>query len=189
MNMYRKQQRAERTGFTLIEVALAVVVVGIGVLGLFALISTGLDASAKAVATTQASYFAAASLNALRAEAVKEAQATNWAGFWDPFKAGVKTLTVPAPAAWVPGSELKIYGDGKVRAITFLNRTSHTDTPSDSKIPTGTLRYKVTVTELASARQIKSVALQVWPGAGSSKTPDYKAALSFYSEFPDVGSL
>jgi len=180
--------RAKRMGFTLIEVALAVTVAGVGVLGLFALISTGLDASAKAVATTQAAFFADASLNALRAEAVQAAQATNWANFWDPFAAGTTTLTVAAPAAWVPGPALNVHGDGALYEITFLNNPLHAVGSSASKIPTGSLRYKMKVTkDPTSARHVQRVSLQVWPGTGNA--PKDKDALVFYSEYPDVGNL
>lgn len=195
-----------RNGFTLMEVALAVVVVAVGVLALFALISTGLDASAKAVSTTQAAFFADATFNALRTTNVFVSQNGNWSNFWGRFasgaiNAGTPYLSVPAPTNWVgygSAQELKVYGvttlANKCRELRFRNLPTR---GTGTNMPSGALRYRLSVSNAPPSytRSTRLVTLFVWPGPGNGSSPitiqdaDDKKALAFYSEFPDVGSL
>ena len=189
------KQRRNKCGFTLMEVALAVVVVAVGVLGLFALLSTGLDSSAKAVATSQAAFFANATFGALRSTSAEAAQvSTNgWDTFWQSFVSGTSTgtLSVPVPAAWQgygTAQELKVRGNNTIYALSFVNQPWRTTAVTN--IPTGVLRYRITVTnDLMSTRRCRGVTLRVWPGNGplsGLRDPD---AVVFHSEFADVGSL
>lgn len=89
-------------GFTLIEVAIAVLVVSLGVLALAALFSQGLSASAKAVGDTHSSMFAENVFNGLRARSLLEAEKqllTNrntWVDFWTNFVYGNTSITIAA---------------------------------------------------------------------------------------------
>jgi len=88
-------------GFTLIEVAIAVLVVSLGVLAVAALFSQGLSASAKAVGDTHSSMFADNVFNGLRARSLLEAEkqtVTNptWVNFWTNFICGGTSITIAA---------------------------------------------------------------------------------------------
>lgn len=91
---------AGRGGFTLVEVALAVVVVAVGVLAAFALIGTGLDSSAKAVAETRAALFADDVFNSLRTrnDQAMESGPAAWLTFWNNFR----TCTGPESDRFLP---------------------------------------------------------------------------------------
>jgi prepilin-type N-terminal cleavage/methylation domain-containing protein len=60
----RMKSKCGDTGFTLIEVALSIAVLALGVLALYTLLSTALDTSAKAKADSQAAMFADGVFNA-----------------------------------------------------------------------------------------------------------------------------
>jgi hypothetical protein len=177
-----------------------VVVVGVGVLGLFALLSSGLDSSARAVATTQATFLADATMNALRARSALAAQSNQWATFWSNFAGGSEQLTVPVPAAWQgfgSATELKIRADdgsntnntpANVRTLVFLSKPLRGTTLA--KIPHGQLRYRLKVSAVAdSGRELRRATLLVWPGAGPTDRMKNENAIVFYSEFANVGSL
>jgi Tfp pilus assembly protein PilV len=89
-----------KAGFTLVEIALAILVVAIGVLAIFALLSSGLDNSVRAIDDTHAAMFADNVFNGLRATSVSLAEKQNqlvkpqpvlgstncpWETFWDAF--------------------------------------------------------------------------------------------------------
>ena len=69
-------------GFTLVEVALALLVMAIGVLAVFSLLSAGLDASARAVDDTHAAMFADSVFNSLKSLSLNwgevEAKSNKW---------------------------------------------------------------------------------------------------------------
>jgi Tfp pilus assembly protein PilV len=86
--------RAKRGGFSLVEVCLAVLVVGLGILSIFSLFPTGLAASESASADTEAGLFAEEVLSGLQASA-SEATWTKWKAndFYVPnIKIGVADL-------------------------------------------------------------------------------------------------
>jgi prepilin-type N-terminal cleavage/methylation domain-containing protein len=67
-----------RRGFTLIEVALALMVVGVGLLAVFQLFPAGLRAGFDATAETRAAQFADMVFNGMRARAADTANPLNW---------------------------------------------------------------------------------------------------------------
>ena len=123
-----------RCGFTLLEVAIAIAVVVIGILALFALISAGLDASSRAVADTQAAMFADSVFNGIKASSLKASEKGKnaagdivWRIFWYDFQDGATNITVAADTQWKPvlttltdprggtytaNRPLTVYGDG-----------------------------------------------------------------------------
>jgi prepilin-type N-terminal cleavage/methylation domain-containing protein len=187
---------ARQDGFTLMEVALAVVVVGVGVLGMVALLSGGLDASSKASSTTQAAFLADATMNALRARSTEMAQSNRWDEFWNNFALTAnEKLTIPVPPAWQGyggAQEIKIYGNGTKQALAFLSNANNFRGSSIWNIPHGKLRYQLSVSNAPpspSSRGLRYVTLRIWPGAGRTDNLRDENALVFYSEFANVGSL
>ena len=91
-----------RSGFTLIEIALAIAVVGIGVLAAFALLTTGLDSSARASEETQAAFLADSIFNTMRVYSAQEARLgpNNFGAFWDETAAGTRKLPVAFQRIW-----------------------------------------------------------------------------------------
>lgn len=155
-----------KAGFTLMEVALALAVVVVGILALFAMISGGLDASTRAVADTQAAMFADSVFGAIRARSLGAAASTNetWEGFWTSFAKGQQSVTVPCPdmwqmegssKVWVPQPNARLPGypgywdtvDGGTISVTnmasliFLNVPAHD--PAVTNIVNFALRYSL----------------------------------------------
>ena len=148
----RAGNRSRRAGFTLLEVAIAIAVVVIGVLALFALISAGLNASGKAVADTQAAMFADSVFNGIKAVSLKasdEGKDANgnvaWRVFWQDFKNGDTNISVPGSELWKtePNEPLAIYGNGgrgsrggaysSVHALRFESIPQHDSGEDDAE--------------------------------------------------------
>jgi type IV pilus modification protein PilV len=201
-----------KQGFTLMEVALAVVVVGVGVLAMFALISSGLDSSAKAVATTQAAFFADATFTAIRAEASRASESKDqmaWTNFWTAVKNGSTNFSVAMRPAWygytgterLAANELKIQpNQANAIRISFDNRLMRSGIAAivDGTIPSGAIRYRlltsnvtVNATGTTGSRDPKSVTLLIWPGPGPTSGPMVAPsnAIAFYTEVANTGSL
>ena len=194
-----------QAGFTLIELAIAVAVVVIGVMGLFALISAGLNSSAQAVADTQSALFVDNVYHGIRAASTSAAEqgkvgvVVEWRRFWKEFDNGTRTLPVAVPSLWEgkdnprgPSTPLEIVGDGSLQAIEFVNIPLHDSRINDSL--NHALRYRIDVEFDGSIDPVSSldnlrvsVTMHVWPGAfGDAKDED---ALFFYSEFDNPGDL
>jgi prepilin-type N-terminal cleavage/methylation domain-containing protein len=179
-----------RHGFTLVEIALAVAVVGIGVLSAFALITTGLDSSAKASEETQAAFFADAVLNTLRACSTQEARAGNFKTFWDEFASGSRKPPVAFPRIWKapPPPAPVSFKAGSLQTITFKNGALKDNVATG--IDNATLRYRIDVTAATADEQApRRVSMHVWPGKGDGATPEDGDAFIFYSEFASTGTL
>jgi prepilin-type N-terminal cleavage/methylation domain-containing protein len=205
-----------RSGFTLMEVALAIVVVAIGMMAAFALITTGLDSSAKAVAMTRGAIFADDVFNGLRSKAslATDAGEGAWELFWEDFEDGAAAVTVAAGPMWqldvevIPGWPPVIVtnyiyvvatpeGD-PAEGLSLTNYCYRTDT---TNIPNSSLRYTLyvephveTITvgtppeEFSWSRTNKITAiLNVWEGQYG--TPNINRAMTFVSEFENAGGL
>jgi prepilin-type N-terminal cleavage/methylation domain-containing protein len=205
-----------RSGFTLMEVALAIVVVAIGMMAAFALITTGLDSSAKAVAMTRGAIFADDVFNGLRSKAslATDAGEGMWETFWEDFEDGAAAVTVAAGPMWqldvevIPGWPPVIVtnyiyivatpeGD-PAEGISLTNYCHRTDTTT---IPNSSLRYTLyvkphveTITvgtpddmfSWSWTNKITAI-LNVWEGQYG--TPDINRAMTFVSEFENAGGL
>ncbi|MFZ4395995.1 MAG: type IV pilus modification PilV family protein [Kiritimatiellia bacterium] len=121
--------RARRAGFTLMEVNMALLIMAIGLLGLFSLFPVGMRQSAAASSDSTQAAFADLVLNAMRANAQ---MVTNWsgpngwaaltngvnlgvAGSSSPAAPGQKVL-VPTVAAPLP-TGVQVIGDGAAHKI------------------------------------------------------------------------
>ncbi len=207
------RHQAGRDGFTLMEVALAILVVAIGVMAVFSLLASGMDSNTKAMADTQATIFADNVFNALSAAAQKRAldnpgDPKAWITYWTDLKAGKVGITLSAEPAWQNAVSFSKSGVGawttdsgvaKVKAtdrsfrrIDFPNSvfTGHPrgGLQQDGKtLLNHSVRYQFTVTPLATPPEKGTVLLLVWPGKYGSLEPT--DAVVFYSEFINRGTL
>ena len=206
----------EKSGFTLMEVALAVVVVAIGMMAAFALISTGLDSSAKAVAMTRGAIFADDVFNGLRSKAslATDAGEGAWEDFWENFEDGDAAVTVAAGPMWqldvdvIPGWPPIIVtnyvyivatpeGD-PAESLSLTNYCHRTDT---TLIPNSSLRYTLYVEPHVETITVGTppddfswswtnkvtAILNVWEGEYGET--DINRAMTFVSEFENAGGL
>ena len=202
-----------RSGFTLIEVALAVLVVAIGLLAVVALFSHGLTASNKAVADTHASMFAGNVFNGLRARSLLMAERqtlTNktWMQFWTNFVGGTTSITVAAAApGWSAWTNVTLIRAGGPYTQVFGNASMHGS--GTTGIVNHAFRYRidawmtnVVASNLVSAKVDSTwynwwtmpvtndkamVTLYVWDGKFGGT--NVSGALMFHSEFANQGDL
>lgn len=194
MKRIRQQPTAAscQAGFTLVEVALAVLVVALGVLAVFGLLSAGLDQSAKAIAETEGAIFADNVFHGLGAESLALAETPTttavhlWEDFWEAAAAGGVTIPVTAPDMWESPDTLEINTDGNIHANEYMTSTAR---GTGVSVPNHTIRYRINV-ELAKPvgtlwYNIAMVTIEVWRGKfGSTDEP-----MIFYEEFANPGDL
>jgi len=144
---------ANKQGFTLIEIALALLVASIGLMGILGLFPAGLQMSKMASDETQAALFAETVLNGVRAQAATSR--------WDRIRNGID-LPAPTPDVWNDPNTLRI------RPTTGSDfATLHYETPG-SMAGGGTgyrdfsIRYRLQIVDIDSKR--KAVYLDVMPG-------------------------
>lgn len=149
-------------GFSLIEVALALLVVSVGLVAVIGMFPSGLDSGRKANEDTQTAIFADYVLNTIRACAAN----TNY--LWSDFADGSKTLQIPiaAPGMWDSSMPNRTIYPGDVKKnITFLSS-------EDKNIEEFSINYSLFISDIASNR-MKRVKLEIWPGMAGS-TNNYR---------------
>jgi len=177
-----------RSGFSIIEATLAVVVVAAGVLSVFLLFSAGLDLASPARGDTACAMFADGVLNGLRAESELAAEQGHaaWLQFWEDFRDGYTNVPVAVQAAWegAPVIWASCLCTNDLAAYPF-----HSLGAGEAVI-TPPLRYRITVeleNPLGYITNRADVTLKVWPGdRGEARDND---ALILYTEFRDNGTL
>ena len=90
-----------RSAFTLVELALASFLVAVGLLGVYALLRTGMDSASERETDVRGSLFAHTAFATLDAAADVAAMggATNWVAFWKHFFDGSTNLPLPGAGA------------------------------------------------------------------------------------------
>lgn len=156
------KRRPASAGFSLAEISLALLVVSIGMLGLFALFPAGIQMSKSAVDDTRSALFAEAVFNGLRAKARETA--------WNQ----VDNITLDA----VAGDMWKNTGTLVVRQDSVINTLLYE--PYDASYTDYAVRYQLTFADASPAR--KAVRLEVLPGEGGGK------AIYYYMELFNHGS-
>jgi prepilin-type N-terminal cleavage/methylation domain-containing protein len=106
-----RSSRHRRSGFSLIEVTLALLVVGVGLVALLGLFPVGLRESGLATADTSQSIFANGVLNAIHANAGEITTWANWSAT-NTFTAGISNVTAGAvqtivDAYGIPGNIIR----------------------------------------------------------------------------------
>lgn len=202
-------KKGNNEGFTLIEVALSIVVVAIGIMAVFSLIGSGLESNKKAISESQAAIFANDVFNSLRSAS----QQTNymvstpiWEGYWINLKhqqpQSTNTISVAGEMMWgSPSNTLYVYandadsGFTTVYSIAFTNTALHGGTAPNPAIVNGGLQYRLDVHGppiLVGTQNVErvNVTLYVWDGIfGSGATPPLNKALVFYSEYNNPGEI
>ena len=203
-----------RDGFTLIEVAIAMAVVVIGILAVFALITTGLDESGKAVAETNSALFADTVFNALgqrNQEAAKLGVLASgtvvWRQFWSQFSVAQTYVTVAAAPTWIVSGSVSggrgvsptlspaVWGDGEIRINRYASVAQHAG--GMGGIINSVFRYQLIVNPKftgagTTGLGLKNIAntnvtvqLLMWDGEfGSTNDPQ-----EFDAEFDNPGDL
>jgi uncharacterized protein (TIGR02598 family) len=159
-----------REGFTLIEVALALLVISIGLLALFGLFPIGLDANRAALDETRAALFADEVLNGVRAQASLQR--------WDDIAANIR-LPPPSPDVWFNPSNLVVEVTGgdtnTFRTLVYEKRGTREINGQPQIYRDFGIRYRLEIENIDEYR--KAVRLKVRPGEfGTTDT------FNFYTE-------
>lgn len=152
-------------GFTLVEVALAILVVSVGLLTVFALFPSGLQLQKNAIDDTQAAMFAEMTLDGVRAELVTNPTA------WSNMVSKV-SISMIAPTRWVNQSSSIKFTGSTWQEIAFSK------TASDNEYK---YSYKLELIPIDDFR--KGISLTVRPSISSTNQR------SFYTEVYDVGMV
>ena len=159
----RKELGKKRKGFSLVEVSLAVVMVGGCVLVLLSLFPAGLKQSENALMDTHVGLFADGVFSGIRANAFKIKKWGDWSDVTR-FKAlAVNNVTIPG------GGGLCIKADGGVHAV------------EDLVAPGLGLAYKMEVGEVSGRTDLRYASLNVC--MGKKEEYDEQKAVWFYTEF------
>ncbi|MBN1676460.1 MAG: hypothetical protein JXR37_35780 [Kiritimatiellae bacterium] len=177
-------------GFNLVEVTLAMLIVAVGLLSVFSLFPSGLDANAKAIADTHSAIFAEEVFNGIRAEAQRRAAAERDAALkedtvdpkdaWDGLPDAL--LPVAAPAAWLKSDRLGTQTtQGRVFCNTYTNISfrGRGGAGQATEIVDHALRYRLDVAP--RNEKVMAATLYVWPNEFGSADP--ADSTIFYSEF------
>lgn len=153
--------RNASAGFSLVEITLALLVVGIGMLAILSMFPSGLDQNARSISDTHAAMFAEEVFSALRVQAE-----TNWDGI------GQVDIPIAAQSKW----------DSPVSLDIKLNNTIYTNIyrypfPGNTNLIDHAFRYRITLTN--TVPMIKAATVRFWPGEyGTASNP-----AMFYAEF------
>jgi len=160
-----------RAGFSMVEVALAILVLSVGLLAVFGLFGDALETNKSTIADTQSALFADEVLNGFKASALTMTNATNWAS-------NLQGITVSNPAVW-QASAIPIKADGSVRT----NQYNYTPVSgSMGQLTDYAYRYQLSLTNSPAGANVQGVMLQVWPIGVASNAP-----LVFYTEVYNFG--
>ncbi len=143
------------SGFSLVEVTLALMVMAVGILSVMSMFPSGLEQNARSIADTHAAFFAEEVFGGLRAKAE-----TNWAEL-DRF--------------YLPVAASNMWSNMGTNRVQFAG-TNIVMNQYEYKYEDHTLRYRLSMT---TNELIKAVTLFVWPGEFGNNND----ASVFYAEF------
>ena len=167
----------------MIEAALAIVVLAVGVLAVFVLFSAGLDTKTRASGDTQAALFADGVFDTLRAESAAASEQERWEGFWGAFADGTTNIPVAAAGVWVDSNMV-------VRAGGLYTNVYSIPVGGTTTIVDHALRYQLLAEPEppdSSWTNRVNVTLKVWEGMFGATNGDSMAA--FYTEIDNPGRL
>lgn len=152
-----------KAGFSLVEVALALMVVGVGMVAVFSVLPVGLDANKKAIDDAQTAMFAEEVFNGFRAQA----QLVSWAE--------VPTIKLPNPVKdmWVVGAPLTV--------TPGVTRTNIYDSELQPGIVDYALRYQLKTLTIPGQADVLGLRLLVWNGEYGG-TANISNPAVFYTE-------
>lgn len=169
--------RSKRKGFTLVEIALALLVISIGLLALFGLFPVGLEANKAALDETRAALFAEEVLNGVRAQASLQP--------WNDITDNIR-LPPPSPDVWYQPENLRVEvtgGDSETfRTLVFEKLGTREIGGSRQRYRDFGIRYRLEIEDIPRNDYRKAVRLMVRPGEfGSTNT------FVFYTELYNSG--
>jgi prepilin-type N-terminal cleavage/methylation domain-containing protein len=178
MNNIRKE------GFTLIEIAMALMVASIGLLGIMSIFPSSLQQSSRAYNETMAALFAEQVLNGVRSQA-----ATNR---WDQIQANMR-IPAPTPDIWVdprnlvvtPASPRTGNFQSDFKRLEYITKGYMTDSSRNREYTDLVLWYRLEINEpadIAKKALIKEVVLDVVPAEF-----DRSVTNRFYMELYNYG--
>lgn len=182
-------QSSRQSGFSLVEVAMALLVVSVGILGAFGLFPGGLEAGKASLDETRAIFFAEETFNGFRALATE----VSWAGL---------DTSIPATLGdrlWDEADDLAPRVTSTVRLNKYVSYGDKSPPPTghfvvnpdfDDGITEYAVRYVLEAEDLTGKRL--ALRLWVWPGEfgnpeeGNTPNPTQKDnAFFFYTEIYD----
>ena len=169
MNRGWQKQKAEgggrdrSAGFSLIEVCMAILVIGLGLLAVFSLFPSGLRMAEEGAADTHCGLFAETVMKGLQGNA---AGITNWATWSDTAAGG--GFEVALLAGVIPGDTAVA---GAVKTCQFPEAAAWA-TSAPREVTKSWLQYKLDVVN-------HTATLQVWEGRYGASLPQAEA----YTEF------
>ena len=162
----RGRRTVERAGFTLVEVALALMVISIGLMAIFGLFSTSLGFDRESKDDTYAAFFGEDILNSLRA-VIPE---MNWA---DITQQGKIRIEPSGRDNWLEPNALRV----EITDAWKLNKYINDET--DERLPEYAIRDRL---QIRKWDNIGRAVLEVLPGEFGPTN----AVKRFYIEFPNA---
>lgn len=145
-------------GFSLVEISLSLLIIGIGMLSILGMFPAGLDQNARSIHDTHSALFAREVFSSLRVQAE-----TNWTGIGNT----TTNFSIAGSGNWNPMADTKL--DNAVHTNVYRH-------PENTNIIDHSFRYRLA---LATNGLIKSATLRTWPGQfGLTNDPTL-----FYAEF------
>jgi prepilin-type N-terminal cleavage/methylation domain-containing protein len=185
---------SRRGGFTLVEIALALMIFSMGVLAVFLLFGRALDRESDALRYTRMALFGDSVMEALQAQSeylTETASSNEWSLFWDDLADGqTQVVCAAAFSNGIWGSEMSVVG-GDVQTNHYYALPLHSDPASTTGLLSHTIRYRMTVKWIPTSTNTDNdfawVTLKVWEGAYGGVTND--AGMVFNSAFVNRGRV
>lgn len=135
-------------GFSLVEVCLAVLVVGLGLMSIFAMFPTGLAASESAAADTETGLFAEQVLWGLQAASAELSRSTNWSD-WNANKFVVKDVDDTTEITMIPPPGVTTKSKANIQyALTFASPTSRVNRVKEVTLSAASMKASPVVTNV-----------------------------------------
>ncbi len=159
----RKCHNSSSSGFSLVEVSLALLIIGVAMLSILGMFPMGLEQNTRSIADTHAALFAEEVFSSLRVHA--EAN-------WDGIGNSIVSVSAAAANSWDDQVSLDTKFDDEIHT----NLYRYPEEEGNTNIIDHVIRYRAA---LNTNGLIKSVFLRIWPGEfGTTSNPSL-----FYSEF------
>jgi len=172
-------KRHATSGFTLVEIALALLVTSIGLMGMFSLLPAGVQMNRDAINETRAAMFAEQVLNGIRAQASIQR--------WDIVNNNIR-LPPPSPHIWANPNDLYVQPWEGTDPKPLKFQTAGALGGGGESYVDYTIRYWLRILDLnepddPTAKRRKGVWLRVLPGEYGATSNAY----TFYTEIYNYG--
>ncbi len=155
MTRYRKQRREHCSGFSLLEIVMALFVAGIGIISVLGLLTVGLHQQRKALAATRAEQFARSFFDAFEVEREKMD--------WRDLQNMVIDLT-PTNTLWHAETWNVPFADRSI--IFYLNTASNPPMRNikwyKTELDYNTINYRAFIGDVADNPRLMGLKLELW---------------------------